>query len=84
MPSATLTPTFTPTHSSAQILLPALETTPTILDNPDTGWYLLQPGLERRMINIYTDQDQWVESLYMLRLNLNQFRLDVAYHQIPR
>lgn len=85
IPTATLLPPFTPTHSSTPILLPDLEATPTILiPPPDTGWDLLQPGLERRIITIYGNQDQWVDSLYMLRINLSQFRLDIAYHEIPQ
>ena len=72
-PTATLIPTSIPTLS--------ITLTPFALD---TGWHLIQPGLERRLINLYEGQDQWVESLYMVRLNLNQFRLDVAYHEIPQ
>jgi hypothetical protein len=83
-PTATLIPTFTPTRSSTPTLFPALEATPTKPNIPDTGWILLQPGLERRKINIHNDQDQWVESLYILRLDQNHFRLDVAYHETPQ
>jgi len=71
-------------HFSTKALLPALETTPTEPNEPDTGWRLLQQGLERRLIKIQNDQGEWVESVYMLRLNLKEFRLDVAYHQIPQ
>lgn len=58
--------------------MPALETI------PDTGWDLLQPGLERRSIDIFNDQDQQVEALYLLRLDPNQFRLEVAFHETPQ
>src|SRR5512138_2145040 len=51
---------------------------------PDTGWKFLQPGLERRLIHIYNEQGQQVESLYIYRLDQNQFRLDVAYHEKPQ
>jgi hypothetical protein len=77
-PTATLTPTFTPTPSSTPRALPTLEGT------PDTGWYWLQPGLERRSVNIYNEQNRQVESLYLLRLDPNQFRLDVAFHETPQ
>jgi exopolysaccharide biosynthesis protein len=77
-PTATPTSTFTPTPSSTPTLLPTLETV------PDTGWYLLQPGLERRSINLFNDQNQQVEALYLLRLDPNRFRLDVAYHETPQ
>lgn len=51
---------------------------------PDTGWSLLQPGLERRVIEIYNSQSQPVESLYIWRLDQNYFRLDVAYDESPK
>jgi hypothetical protein len=51
---------------------------------PEAGWSLTQPGLERRVINVYNDQNQYVESLYVWRLNQNYFRLDVAYDSTPK
>ncbi len=75
----TVTPTltFTPVPSPTPTVLPTLETI------PDTGWYILQSGLERRSIHLYDDRNQQVESLYLLRLDQNQFRLDVACHETP-
>ncbi len=74
--TATSTPTATPSP---------VPTLPSILAPiPDTGWHSLQPGLERRLIKLYNDQNQQVESLYLLRLDLSQFRLDIAYHETPR
>lgn len=75
-PTATPVPIFTPSPVASSV--PTLETT------PDTGWTLLQPGLERRFIKLYNDQNQHIESLYMWRLDQNYFRLDVAYHESPR
>ena len=46
---------------------------------PERHWPLLRPGLERRVIPIYDDQKQQVESLYVWRLDQNYFRMDVAY-----
>jgi hypothetical protein len=51
---------------------------------PSTDWPLLQPGLERRVIEIYDGQDQHVESLYIWRLDQNYFRMDVAYDETPK
>lgn len=73
----TLTPIPTLTPSPVPSIAPTLE-------NPDTGWTVLQPGLERRFLKIYNDQDQHIESLYMWRLDQNYFRLDVAYHDRPQ
>ncbi len=47
-------------------------------------WPLLQPGLERRVIPIYDDQKQQVESLYVWRLDQNYFRMDVAFADPPK
>jgi hypothetical protein len=51
---------------------------------PDTGWSLLQPGLERRVIQIYNDRRQPVESLYIWRLDQKYFRMDVAFDGTPK
>jgi uncharacterized protein YigE (DUF2233 family) len=45
---------------------------------------LLQPGLERRVIEINNAQHSHVESLYIWRLDQKYFRLDVAYNERPR
>jgi uncharacterized protein YigE (DUF2233 family) len=58
---------------------------PTIDPMPDdNGWLLLQPGLERRVINIYNGQNQMVESLYIWRLDQKLFRMDVDYAETPK
>jgi hypothetical protein len=51
---------------------------------PDTGWSSLRPGLERRVIGIYNDQNQRVESVHIWRLDQKYFRLDVAYDEKPK
>jgi uncharacterized protein YigE (DUF2233 family) len=76
MPAAT-TSTFIPTL----ILLSTPEVTSHTLD---TGWSLLQPGLEKRLINVYSNQNQLTESVHILRLNQNLFRLDIAYDEKPK
>ena len=75
-PTATLIPTLPPPT------VPTLTLTPETI--PDTGWQFLQPGMERRMIRFYNDQNQHIESLYIFRLDQNLFRLDVAYHDTPQ
>ncbi|HET6596434.1 MAG TPA: phosphodiester glycosidase family protein [Anaerolineales bacterium] len=67
-------------------LTPAIKTAPTpflspTLEPPDTGWQILQPGLERRMIRLFNAQNEHIESLYIYRLEQNLFRLDVAYRE---
>lgn len=57
---------------------------PTVEFKPEAGWEVLQPGLERRVFEIYDAQNQHVESLYVWRLDQNYFRLDVAYESTPR
>ncbi|MGB8982011.1 MAG: phosphodiester glycosidase family protein [Anaerolineales bacterium] len=80
----TLVPTATPTPTPTLTPSPAPTASPTLATVPDTGWSLLQPGLERRLIRLYDDQNKQVEMLYMLRLDQSQFRLDVAFHENPR
>lgn len=75
-PTPTLLPTLPPTAVPTLTL-----TTETI---PDTGWQFLQPGMERRMIRLFNDQNQHIESLYIFRLDQSLFRLDVAYHDTPQ
>jgi hypothetical protein len=66
--------------------IPALvpSPSPTVEPTPDADWSVLQPGLERRVIEIYNGQNQHVESLYVWRLDQNHFRMDVAYTERPR
>jgi len=79
-PRVTLTPSlFTPT--SVPTIPPTVETKP---DAGKAGWSLLQPGLERRVIRIYNDQNQHVESLHIWRLDQKYFRMDVAYDETPK
>ena len=71
-PTAISTPTAVPTVAVAS------EAT------PDTGWSVLQPGLERRLVRIYNGQNQPVESVYIWRLDQKHFRMDVAYVGRPK
>lgn len=69
-------------------LIPTLTDTPFPFVSPtiephDTGWQILQPGLERRTIRLFDDQNQYVEALYIFRLDQSLFRLDVAYREMP-
>src|SRR5262245_26192153 len=50
----------------------------------DPNWSQVEPGLERRVIPIYNDQNQQVESLYVWRLDQGYFRLDVAFDARPK
>ncbi len=86
-PTPTLTPTLTPTPTSTptQIPLPTFTVTPSSTPIvPDTDWELLHPGLERRIINFFDDKGKHVEHLYILRLDPNHYKFDVAYHQKPQ
>lgn len=69
LPTPTLMPTFSPAPA------------PTATLTPDTGWVMLRPGLERREIRIFSpDPTRAVrEQLYLLRLEPEAFRFDVAY-----
>ena len=46
---------------------------------PDTGWISLKTGLERRVINLKNENDVYTENIYLLRIDPDFFRFDVAY-----
>lgn len=46
---------------------------------PDSGWIQIHPGLERRLINLMTDEGVIRETIYILRLNPENYRFDIAY-----
>lgn len=46
---------------------------------PDTGWELLRPGLERRSLNLFDEQNRHVEQIYLLRLEPAGYQIGVAY-----
>lgn len=73
-----------PGVAPAEIVTPAPSLSGAADKVPGTGWSLLQPGLERRVINIDNGQSQLVEAVYIWRLDQNYFRMDVAYDQTPR
>lgn len=82
-PSIIAAPTpSVPATIDKQTLVPTI--TSTVATIPEAGWYLVQPGLERRVIDIYNAQNQHVESLHVWRLDQKYFRLDVAYESTPK
>jgi hypothetical protein len=91
-PSETPEVVFTSTPVPSPSVSPTSETLPnineTLLDTDQTrpakDWSLLQPGLERRVIEIYHDQSQLVESVYIWRLDQKHFRMDIAYDDRPK
>ncbi|HTP01224.1 MAG TPA: phosphodiester glycosidase family protein [Anaerolineales bacterium] len=52
--------------------------------SPGSSWPQVQPGLERRLIPIYDDKNQQVESLYVYRLDQSYFRMEVAFSRVPK
>jgi uncharacterized protein YigE (DUF2233 family) len=86
-PAATLTPVPMLNITAAATFIPTpVPTVPsTSGTGPDaTGWTLLQPGLEGRVIQIFNDLNQQVESLHIWRLDQSYFRMDVAYEETPK
>ena len=75
-------PGVTPVSTFTSIAVPSV--IPTFDSIPETGWSLLQPGLDKRVNPIYNDLNQQVESLHIWRLDQNYFRLDVAYDEMPK
>ena len=79
---ATLSRAPIATDTAIPTLIPS--PTATVEPTPDANWTLLQPGLERRVFEIYNNQNQHAESLYVWRLDQNHFRMDVAYVERPK
>jgi len=63
---------------------PLPDIAPTVDTAPEAGWSLIQPGLERRVISVYNEQSQQVESVHIWRLDQNYFQLDVAFDSTPK
>ena len=81
--AATARPTAT--RSVTQTAAPTWTAPPTALPSPtaivpDSGWESLRLGLERRIVNLFNEDREDVEQLYMLRLDPDRFRFGVAYH----
>jgi uncharacterized protein YigE (DUF2233 family) len=60
---------------------PTIAAAPTATVVPDTGWLPLRPGMERRIINLVNGEAEGrqQESVYILRLDPDYYRFDVAY-----
>ena len=56
------------------------ESTSTAVVVPDTGWQVLRPGLERRLVTIQREGAAFPEKFYMLRIDSDYFRFSVGYH----
>lgn len=78
LPPATPTPRPTPTLAVLAEQPPTAVPTPTPVP-ADTGWVLLQTGLERRQIQLLDANGRPREQLYLLRLDPTTWRLDVGY-----
>lgn len=50
----------------------------------DTGWSMVQRGLEKREVQICDDHNLPAESVHIWRLDQRYFRLDVAYDSTPK
>ncbi|MEJ2748619.1 MAG: phosphodiester glycosidase family protein [Anaerolineae bacterium] len=90
VPPSQLAPIISPTHhpttrsitpapTSTSLSASLLPSPPAPTPLPDTGWQSLQPGLERRVITLLDEAERPYESLYLLRLEPDQFRFEIAY-----
>ncbi len=78
-----LTPVPTPTSIPVTTASPRLLIAPSPSPS-DRAWTLIRPGLERRVIEIYSSQNQLVESLHVWRLDQASFRMDIVYDDSPK
>ncbi|MDM8526680.1 phosphodiester glycosidase family protein [Anaerolineales bacterium HSG24] len=75
-----VTPLPQPTFSSPETALSTMTPVPSPTTEPDTGWILLQPGLEQRHLNLVDEVGRGLDDLYLIRIDPNLYRFDVAYH----
>ncbi len=79
LPSFVSTPTPEAAPTPVISPLPTFTATSAPTFVPDTGWIPLNPGLERRIINLTGDAGRRLEYLYILRLEPDRYVFDVAY-----
>lgn len=72
-------PTTDVTPSSAETSSPPQTSLPSPTPPLDTGWESLQLGLERRVVNLYSENGGLQENLYMLRIDPTLFTFRVGY-----
>ncbi|GMQ78429.1 MAG: phosphodiester glycosidase family protein [Anaerolineae bacterium] len=46
---------------------------------PDTGWTILKPGFENRILNLVSEDGVLQETVYIVRIDPNNFRFEVGY-----
>ncbi len=80
-PGTAALPAPSPAASTAApgIPLPPTPLPTATLPPLDSGWELLQPGLEQRVLNLVDEQRVWQETVTVLRLDPAYFLFDVAY-----
>ncbi len=83
-PPPTPTPTPTPTSTPSPTPWPTFTPWPTLIpEPPDTGWQLLQPGVELRQVRVETGEA--AEQLVIVRLDSIAVRFRVHYDPVaPR
>lgn len=75
-------PQFSSTRFVPENFYPSTQPKPTPTETlvPDTGWQPLEPGLERRIMNIRNEGGNLWENLYFLRIEPEYFRFEVGYN----
>lgn len=76
-PLSTQLPTLQPTPTLQATLSPSHLVTPS--PAPDSGWELLQTGLDRRAIRLMDENGRQTEQLTLLRIDPTLFEFGIAY-----
>lgn len=71
-PTLQITPSPTPQPSSVAVM-------PSATPQLDSGWVLLQAGLERRTIRLLNENGRQTEQLYLLRIDPTLFAFRIGY-----
>lgn len=79
---------ITPATAVPPTPLPTIQPTPTLIVTPpsstatpqaDSGWELLQTGLDRRAIQVFDENGRQTEQLTLLRIDPNLFAFKIGY-----
>jgi len=91
--TASQTLTLTPTQQTPTQQTPVPSEIPVLSDTPkptataiipDTGWAMLQEGLEKRVIHLLDENHQPLEELHILRIDPDYYQFSVLYQEIPK
>ena len=68
-----------PVETAADVATPTLQVAATASPQPDSGWQQLSPGLEQRLIRLFTEDGRQREQITIFRLEPALFQFEIGY-----